>query len=158
MQCQDDAVPRTVPEGEPFAVEDQAFNLEALAVQQAKKRILLAQDRKRRDLAAVAEMMDCWTRLENTGYANALIRRNQELDALQHKLSQALSVMNQLAAAVTEMSAHMDIIAPNRPVRYNVVPHEDQDLVRLEVERDIIDLTTEEELTQDSLMDELLDM
>ena len=107
-----DTFPRTVPEAESFAVEDQAFSLEALAVQQAKKRILLDQDRKRRDLAAVAEMMDCWTRLENEAYATIVNNRNQRLSATEQKLASCLSVMNQLAAAVTEMQGHLDIIAP----------------------------------------------
>ena len=158
MQQQDDQKPVPSAVGEDFTIEDQTFKLEEIAFLQARKRQKQQENRRLRDLAEVAAMMDVWTRTENDAYAASIECKNNKLANLQEQCAKLNSLVNRMAYAVTEMQGYMDIIAPYRTIRYNIVPDNNSDMpFDLQVEHEVIDLTSDEEL-QDDFMTQLMDM
>ena len=145
-------------------VEDDIFRLEAIFAKVDAQR---KQEQDARNLATVAAMMDEWTRLENMGYAecNKALRKN--LDEARVHESTLIAANNQMAGIILELEAYLDEVRPNRTRLHTIRQLDNGVLMPItHIFPEIVDLTTDEEVTEeeeelearDHLMTQLMDM
>lgn len=126
-----------------------------------KAQVRISQQQNIRKLAMVAEMMDEWTRLENTAYAQAMESARNTIEAQQVHEAELLAANNQMAAIIIELEQYLDIIRPGRARFHAIRQTENGILVPVvHILPEVIDLVSDEELTdselEPTLMDELM--
>ena len=138
-------------------VAETSATLEAIA---HKAQVRISKEQNIRKLAMVAQMMDEWTRLENSAYAQAMETARKTIELQQVHEAALLSANNQMAAIIIELEEYLDIIRPGRARFHSIRQMENGILVPIThiLPTQVIDLTSDEELTDEdrTFMDELM--